>query len=171
MLGRVRESLFNILGDELDGAEVLDLFSGSGGLGLEALSRGAARVRFVEQSAKARKALRRNCETFGLAADEVEHAPGDALLADAWRRPNGERWADVAFVDPPYPLWRSAGDRRTLLATVQRVLDEAVVPGGVLVLHTHPRDLEPADLGLPSDAEPRIYGNSALWLLRATPST
>ena len=49
MLGRVKENLFNILGDEVVDAEVLDLFSGSGGLGLEALSRGARLVRFVEQ--------------------------------------------------------------------------------------------------------------------------
>ncbi|MEM9382629.1 MAG: 16S rRNA (guanine(966)-N(2))-methyltransferase RsmD [Planctomycetota bacterium] len=167
MLGRVKESLFSILGDEVDGARVLDLFSGSGGLGLEALSRGAASVRFVEQSAAARKALRRNCDAFGVTDEEVEHAPGDALLADAWRRPDGARWADLAFLDPPYPIWRTPGDRATMLAVVRKVVDEALVPGGLLVLHTHPSDLEPSDLGLDDDAEPRVYGNSALWFVRA----
>jgi 16S rRNA (guanine966-N2)-methyltransferase len=167
MLGRVKENLFNILADEVVDAEVLDLFSGSGGLGLEALSRGAQRVRFVEQSSAARRVLRKNCDACDLADEEVEHAPGDALVGDAWRRPDGSRWADVAFLDPPYPIWRAPGDRATMLAVVRAVLAEAVVPGGVLVLHTHPRDLRPEDLGLPDDAEPRVYGNSALWFLRA----
>lgn len=167
MLGRVKENLFNILAEEVLDAEVLDLFSGSGGLGLEALSRGARRVRFVEQSSAARRVLRKNCEACGLADDEVEHAPGDALVGTAWRRPDGERWADVAFLDPPYPIWRTPGDRATMLAVVRAVLAEAVVPGGVLMLHTHPRDLRPDELGLDDDAEPRVYGNSALWFLRA----
>ena len=166
MLGRVKENLFNILGDEVDGAAVLDLFSGSGSIGLEALSRGAESVRFVEESKDARKALRKNCEMLDLGPMEVEHAPGDAMIADAWRRPDGERWADVAFLDPPYPIWRAPGDRKTMLAVVEAVLKEALKPTGILVLHTAPRDLEGADLGLPAEAKPRVYGNSALWFLR-----
>lgn len=167
MLGRVKENLFNIIGDEVDGAQVLDLFSGSGSIGLEALSRGATRVRFVEQSKVARQALRKNCEAFGVTDEEVEHAPGDALSADAWRSAGAERWADIAFLDPPYPIWRAPGDRRTMIAVVQAVLTEALVPGGLLVLHTPPKELKPEDFGLDADDEPRVYGKSALWLLRA----
>ena len=166
MLGRVKENVFNILGEEVDGARVLDLFSGSGSLGLEALSRGARHVRFVEQSKDARKALRKNCEMLQLDHDEVEHAPGDALLADAWREPGGERWVDIAFLDPPYPIWKNPGDRRTMLAVVKAVLREAIAPTGVLVLHTAPKDVDFADLGAPDGAEPRTYGNSAIWFLR-----
>ncbi len=166
MLGRVKENVFNILGDEVDEAVVLDLFSGSGSLGLEALSRGAAKVRFVENSKDARKALRKNCQAFDLAEGEVEHAPGDALLADAWREPGGERWADIAFLDPPYPMWRAPGDRKTMLAVIKAVLTECLRPTGVMVLHTHPDDLEAGNLGLPEGSKPRIYGNSAIWFLR-----
>lgn len=167
MLGRVKENLFNILGDEVVDAQVLDLFSGSGSLGLEALSRGAKRVRFVEHSSVARKALRRNCQDFGVTDEEVEHAPGDAMLADAWRQLDGSRWADIAFLDPPYPIWRTPGDRATMLSVVKAVLKEALVPDGMLVLHTHPRELSAEDLDLPADAKARVYGNSALWFLRA----
>lgn len=166
MLGRVKENVFNILGAEVEGAAVLDLFSGSGALGLEALSRGARRVRFVEQSKEARRSLRKNCEMLGLEHDEVEHAPGDALIAEAWREPGGERWADIAFLDPPYPIWRAPGDRRTMLAVVKAVLTEAVAPTGVLVLHTAPGDVDYADLGLPEGTRPRTYGNSAIWFIR-----
>jgi 16S rRNA (guanine966-N2)-methyltransferase len=166
MLGRVKENLFNILGEEIIDATVLDLFSGSGSIGLEALSRGAKSVRFVEESKDARKALRKNCEGLDLEPGEVEHAPGDAMIADAWREPGGERWADVAFLDPPYPIWRAPGDRRTMLAVVEAVLKEALKPTGVLVLHTSPKDLDGPDLGLSQDAKPRVYGNSALWFLR-----
>lgn len=166
MLGRVKENVFNILGPEVEDARVLDLFSGSGALGLEALSRGAASVRFVEQSKEARRALRKNCEMLDLGAPEVVHAPGDALVAEAWREPGAGRWVDVAFLDPPYPIWRAPGDRRTMLAVVKAVLAEAVVPTGVLVLHTAPRDLDHADLGLPDGTKPRVWGQSAVWFLR-----
>jgi 16S rRNA (guanine(966)-N(2))-methyltransferase RsmD len=166
MLGRVKENLFNILGDEVEDAAVLDLFSGSGSIGLEALSRGAASVRFVEESKEARRALRKNCDSLDLEPGEIEHAPGDAMAAEAWRRPGDERWADLAFLDPPYPIWRSPGDRRRMLSVVTAVLNEALKPTGMLVLHTAPKDLDGPDLGLSSGAKPRTYGNSALWFLR-----
>ncbi len=166
MLGRVKENLFNILGDEVIDAAVLDLFSGSGSIGLEALSRGATSVRFVEESKEARRSLRKNCDALDLEVGEVEHAPGDAMVAGAWRKPGDDRWVDVAFLDPPYPIWSSPGDRRRMLSVVTAVLNEAVKPTGVLVLHTAPNDLDGPDLGLPTDAKPRIYGNSALWFLR-----
>jgi len=166
MLGRVKESVFNILGDEVEDAVVLDLFSGSGALGLEALSRGARRVRFVEESKEARKALRRNCEAFGLGPDEVEHRPGDALAAEAWREPGQGRWADLAFLDPPYPIWRAPGDRRTMLAVVRSVLAECLKPDAPMVLHVPPGALSAVDLKLDAEAKPRRYGQSEIWFLR-----
>jgi 16S rRNA (guanine966-N2)-methyltransferase len=92
---RVRETVFNWLGQRLDGLTCLDLFSGSGALGLEAASRGARQVVLVEQSLAAVAALRANAERLGA---PVEVVPGDALAFLA--RPP-QRF-DVVFVDPPY---------------------------------------------------------------------
>ena len=93
---RVRETLFNWLGQRLEGCACLDLYAGSGALGFEAASRGAARVVMVENDRAVLAALRRSRERLG--ADEVEVVAGDALeyLARA-----GERF-DVVFLDPPF---------------------------------------------------------------------
>jgi 16S rRNA (guanine966-N2)-methyltransferase len=93
---RVRETLFNWLGQDLTGLACLDLFAGSGVLGFEAASRGAARVVMVDQSRMVARALRENAERFGAA--QVEVVQGDAL--DYLR--HDARQFDVVFVDPPF---------------------------------------------------------------------
>lgn len=95
---RVREAWFSILGDAIPGARVLDLFAGSGALGLEALSRGAAHATFVELSARSIKALHANVAALDVADRATIHR-GDVLRFVA-RLP--ERAFDVAFADPPY---------------------------------------------------------------------
>jgi 16S rRNA (guanine966-N2)-methyltransferase len=92
---RVRETLFNWLGQRLDGLACVDLFAGSGALGFEALSRGAARVVMVEKDSAVAEALRESAKLLEAAAEIVV---ADAL---AWLGKSGERF-DVAFVDPPY---------------------------------------------------------------------
>jgi 16S rRNA (guanine966-N2)-methyltransferase len=96
---RVRETLFNWLGQDLTGLSCLDLFAGSGALGFEAASRGAARVVMVERDPAAAAALRENAKT--LAGSRVEIVRADALQFAATLRPAGERF-DVIFLDPPY---------------------------------------------------------------------
>jgi 16S rRNA (guanine966-N2)-methyltransferase len=93
---RVRETLFNWLGTRLPGASCLDLFAGSGALGLESLSRGAAHVTFVERDGAAARELRTRLSEWGATSADVEH--GDALrfLGGAGRP------FDVAFLDPPF---------------------------------------------------------------------
>ena len=93
---RVRETLFNWLGQRLTGLAVLDLFAGSGVLGFEALSRGAARVVMVERDRGACEQLRATAKE--LAAEGLEIVGGDAI---AWLSGAGETF-DVVFVDPPY---------------------------------------------------------------------
>jgi 16S rRNA (guanine966-N2)-methyltransferase len=93
---RVRETLFNWLGQQLDGCACLDLYAGSGALGFEAASRGAARVVMVETDRAVLAALRRSRER--LPAGQVEIVAGDAL--EYLARP-GERF-DVVFLDPPF---------------------------------------------------------------------
>ena len=94
---RVRETLFNWLGQDLDGQTCLDLFAGSGALGMEAASRGAARVVMVERNARAAKQLRANQER--LSARTVEVVEADALRLAAGLRPES---FDVVFLDPPF---------------------------------------------------------------------
>jgi 16S rRNA (guanine966-N2)-methyltransferase len=125
---RVREALFAML-DDLGGANVLDLFAGSGGLGIEALSRGAASAVFVERDALALRALRANLASLGLAAPKARVRRSDALVAlrSAWRR---EETYDLIFIDPPYAQARDWGTGLSvvlapLLATAARVIVES----------------------------------------------
>lgn len=94
---RVRETLFNWLGQRLDGQRCLDLFAGSGALGFEAASRGAARVLMVERNARAAAQLRANQQH--LAARMIEIAEADALRLAASLAPAS---FDVVFLDPPF---------------------------------------------------------------------
>ena len=102
---RVKESMFNILQFDIEGSRVLDLFAGTGQLGIEALSRGAAAAVFVEQRRDAAALIRENLKLTGL-TDRARVVNGEALsyLASA-----GERF-DLVFLDPPYAagLWKPA---------------------------------------------------------------
>lgn len=93
---RVRETLFNWLGQRLDGLACIDLFAGSGALGFEARSRGAARVTMIERDRRVCDHLRTSLAELG--AEGVEIVQGDAV---AWLARAGGRY-DVAFIDPPY---------------------------------------------------------------------
>jgi 16S rRNA (guanine966-N2)-methyltransferase len=101
---RVREAIFDILYSQggVEGAQVVDLFAGSGALGIEALSRGAASVTFVDQDPVAVEAIRANLASVGLAEAERD---GDATVvradADRWVATTASRY-DLALVDPPY---------------------------------------------------------------------
>jgi 16S rRNA (guanine966-N2)-methyltransferase len=93
---RVRETLFNWLGQRLDGLKCLDLFAGSGALGFEALSRGAERVVMVERDREAVDALRANAKALEAEGLDVVHGEALAFLAA------GKEKYDVVFMDPPY---------------------------------------------------------------------
>ena len=97
---RVRETLFNWLGQDLTGLACLDLFAGSGALGFEAASRGAARVVMVEQSAKVAASLKANVDLLG-AEGRMEIVRADAVKFASSRGSDGARF-DVLFLDPPY---------------------------------------------------------------------
>jgi 16S rRNA (guanine966-N2)-methyltransferase len=95
-LGRVRETLFNWLTGHLEGRRCLDLYAGSGALGFEALSRGAAHVTFVDDDAEAVKHLHRNRLQLGAVDSRIVHA-----RALSWLRRDDTQW-DVVFLDPPF---------------------------------------------------------------------
>jgi 16S rRNA (guanine966-N2)-methyltransferase len=149
---RVREALFSILGP-LDGERVLDLFAGSGALGLEALSRGAAHATFVEHDRAALRALRDNVADLGADADVVA---GDAR---AFLRAAQERGAqyDLVFLDPPY---RAAAGLAQELSLAPVLAD-----GGRVVGESDRRT--PLDLPL-SLTDERRYGDTLIRIYALT---
>ena len=118
---RVRETLFNWLAPYLPGARCLDLYAGTGALGLEALSRGAARVVFVERNAIASRQLRRNIESLRAENAELVEQEAIAFLRDRSRGP-----FDIAFLDPPFAAGLLEETCR-LLAGSQQLVDGALV--------------------------------------------
>ena len=156
---RVREALFSSLQDRIPGARVLDLFAGTGALGLEALSRGAASVVLVERSGRNLALVRSNVEVVALPGAEVVH--GDALTV--LRDPPGSPY-DLALLDPPY---RMPDDELTeiLVALTPHLADDAVVVVERDRRAGAPR--WPANL-LPDDD--RRYGDTVLHRARATGS-
>jgi len=143
----VRETAFNLIGP-VDGATVLELFAGSGALGLEALSRGAARATLVDSDRAACRSINANLDKLGLAAT--------VLCQDALRAVSTDRGSyDLILADPPYDydgLDRLAPHLKRLLA-----------PDGLLVLQTQARD-EPVVDGLTVRTS-RKYGSARLTLL------
>jgi 16S rRNA (guanine966-N2)-methyltransferase len=146
---RVREAAFNLIGP-VDGASVLDLFAGSGAMGLEALSRGAASAVLVENEREALRAIDRNVEKLGLKGVSV--VPRDALQALATDR----RAYDLIICDPPYGYT----DHQRLAP----YLAKALAPEGLLVYETGARE-EPQIQGL-STRTSRTYGSARLTLFR-----
>jgi 16S rRNA (guanine966-N2)-methyltransferase len=139
---------------------VLDLFAGSGSLGLEALSRGARHVRFVERGAAALDALRSNVRTLGVRGRTTVVAD-DALKPASWGPA-----ADLVFLDPPYAILEQRRGR--MLEIVARLVGERLRPGGVVVLHT-PRDALSASDVATLGARVRRYGTNDVWFLEAGP--
>jgi 16S rRNA (guanine966-N2)-methyltransferase len=97
---RVKESMFNILQDDIVGKVVLDLFAGTGNLGIEALSRGAKKTIFVEKGRQALRLIQRNLTQFGL-EERSEILPKDANRAIGILKQKGESF-DLILMDPPY---------------------------------------------------------------------
>lgn len=129
---RVRENVFNILG-AVDGAVVLDLYAGSGAMGLEALSRGAARAVFVERDGDAVRAIERNLDKLRLSATVLRQDAVTALAAEA---ASGRKY-DLVLVDPPYEMY---SDIEPQLA---RYLPALLAGDGVVVVETDAR-VEPS---------------------------
>ncbi len=115
-LGRVRETLFNWLAADIDGARCLDLFAGSGALGFEALSRGAAEVTYVERNRKAASAIKSNITLLG-----VEQASVHCVDARQFLTRDTSAW-DIVFFDPPFTT--SAAELLDLLLTDSRLREQ-----------------------------------------------
>jgi 16S rRNA (guanine966-N2)-methyltransferase len=153
MTDRAREALFSSLGQRTQGARVLDLYAGSGSLGLEALSRGAHSVVFVEKARQALVALRRNAAAVGLGG-EVFSTDVEGFLAHC------RLSFDLVFVDPPYAL---------SLASVQEVLskiDPLLDTDATVVVHRRVGENPPTAGKRLTLVGERVYGDSRLWTYR-----
>jgi 16S rRNA (guanine966-N2)-methyltransferase len=148
---RVREALFDLVGP-VDGASVLDLYAGSGALGLEALSRGAAQCTFAETDAAACRMIRRNLSQLGLDGGLVVQRDAAALVRGEVA---AHRRHELVLVDPPYERWAE------LEAVLAPLLAAVVAPAGVVVVESAAR-VEPR---LPLDlVTSRRYGSARLTL-------
>jgi 16S rRNA (guanine966-N2)-methyltransferase len=149
---RAREAAFNLIGP-VDGAEVLDLFAGSGAMGLEALSRGAARAVFVESDRDAARAIDRNLEKLRLTGAIVLQRDAIQMLAEEAAR--GRRY-DLVLVDPPYEMFIS------LQNGLSRHLPDVLAPDGIVVVETSARE-EP-ELPTLSLRTSRRYGGARITI-------
>jgi 16S rRNA (guanine966-N2)-methyltransferase len=165
---RAREGLFATivsLTGSLDGARVLDLYAGSGAVGLEALSRGAAHVLLVESAAQAARVIRDNIEAIGLPGAEVVTDRVERVLArgPAPSGPNDSGRYDVVFADPPSAL---AGDE--VSAMLQALSDRGwLAPGALVIVERATRS---GPVSWPAGLQPdraRRYGEATFWYGRA----
>lgn len=157
---RVREAIFNVLAHgivdfDIEGARVLDLFAGSGALGLEALSRGARFVLFVEHSAAARAVIRRNAEELGVIGQIKIWRRDAARLGPCAPMPP----FDLAFLDPPYGKGLGEAALKSLIA------GEWLEPGAVAVLEEAERSpVDPPESF--SLLDRRAYGDTQVLFYR-----
>jgi 16S rRNA (guanine966-N2)-methyltransferase len=147
---RVREALFAIL-EPIAEARVLDLYAGSGALGIEALSRGAAHADFVEGDVRAAGTIRRNLAALGLTAAAVHRRDALAFLG------SGSGPYDLVFADPPYSCASRLGER------LSRALPAVLSEDAVIVIESDKR--LPLEVELPLVDE-RTYGDTRIALHR-----
>lgn len=150
---RVREALFSMLG-EIGGLKVLDLFAGTGALGIEALSRGAERVVFVERDGAAGRTLQENLDALALGSERAEPRRGEALAALRAASRNGEFY-DLIFIDPPY------GDAARLGPELSAMLPPLLAHAARVVVEADRR--APLALELPILTE-RRYGDTSITI-------
>ena len=152
---RVKETLFGILADRVIDARVLDLYAGSGSVGIEALSRGAASCDFVEHDRRAVAAIRENLERAGVQAHASVHASDVMRFLE---RSEDARF-ELVFLDPPY-------EDRAIVAPLER-LSGRLAPGATVVLKHHWRTPVSEPPGLARWRE-RRFGETTLTFLATT---
>ena len=152
--GLVKQAIFNMAGPSIEGASVLDLFAGSGALGIEALSRGAASVTFVDRQPRGLDILRQNLEVLGL-KERAKVVRSDVVR---WLEasPDAIKGAGFVFLDPPY--------EDVVLDRALKVLDREVA--GAIVMAEHSRRQELPQLSRLTVDRQRRYGDTIVTVLR-----
>lgn len=159
----VRQAVFNIIGPDVHGASVLDLFAGSGSFGIEALSRGASRAVFVEKNPATFTVLEQNISTCGFTESSIV-VKGDSMdFIDSVISGKAPGSFDLVFADPPYAL--SSGP--LLLELVEALSSPLLTQksGSRIILHVEAISADPAVIErLPGSLELRKYGRNLLCL-------
>jgi 16S rRNA (guanine(966)-N(2))-methyltransferase RsmD len=154
---RTKESLFNIVGTDMEGASLLDLFAGTGSIGIEALSRGAAFVRFVDRERAAIQTIKANLNHTGLTeGSQVLHMDAFRLLEGA-----ADRTFDYVYIAPPQykSMWKQA--LLSLDAHSGWLSEDAWV-----IVQIHPVEAEPVELKSLEEIDRRTYGSTLLIFYR-----
>jgi 16S rRNA (guanine966-N2)-methyltransferase len=153
---RVKEALFSILGDWIIEARVLDLFGGTGAVGIEALSRGAAHVTFVEKSHAATRVTGENLRITAL-ADRAYVKKGDVFKFLAQSPPQGKPF-DLIYIAPPQykQMWVEA------IQMIDERLEAWLLPDGAVVVQIHPLEYEAVPLQNLALYDERRYGSTLL---------
>jgi 16S rRNA (guanine966-N2)-methyltransferase len=154
---RVRETLFNVLGQWLEGERVLDLYAGTGALALEALSRGAGHAVLVDQSREAVQLCRGNAERLGF-AERCEVLAMPVARALPLLRGRNEPF-QLVFADPPYAL-------EVLSSTLEALAGGLVAPGGTVVLEHAKEEAAPERHGPFEQVDARLFGDTQVSLYR-----
>lgn len=150
---RVKEGLFSAIQFDIEGRRVLDLFAGSGALGIEALSRGAAHCVFVDQSPEAVAMIRQNLQSTGLAAQsQVICREASAFLAHT----RGEQPFDLVFLDPPYQYPQ--------LLSILTQVSARVPKGGIVTCETSAQQQLPETIENLTLYRTYRYGNVQIWV-------
>ncbi len=153
-MDRVKEALFNILGDTVDGATFLDLYAGTGSVGIEALSRGAAEAVFVENAGPAIRTIQENLKTTGL-EDRARIVRQD--VRDYLRQAEPEPFEYIYVAPPQYQnLWLD-----TLLLIDSH--PDHLEPDSLVIVQIDPQEQQDVTLNVLVPVDERRYGNTLLW--------
>ncbi len=155
----VRKAIFDILGPEIEGVRFLDLFAGSGAVGLEAISRGAKHVTFVERDPKCYATIKENLVLFGVATGHYSLIEADALMTIKNFSRQGKK-VDICFLDPPF--------RRDLGKKALKTLGgyDILQPTSMVIIQTDTAEDLPEQTGRFSIYTQRTYGSSALYFYK-----
>jgi 16S rRNA (guanine966-N2)-methyltransferase len=169
-MDQVRAAIFSSLAERVAGTRVLDLFAGAGGLGIEALSRGAVSATFVERERAAADCIRRNLEKTKLAAVAKVTIQEVAGFLDRLGRQETPACFDLIFADPPYTTREQPIDFGLQLTT-SSMLRNALAPDGLLILEKSPRHLLNVDPLAWEIVRQKRYGSTEVLFLRVVAAT
>jgi len=153
---RIREAVFNMIAHRVPGAVCVDLFAGSGAMGIEALSRGAAYVLFCDKWAPAVQSIRENLKTFGVSGSMYSVAAADFLSCRAQLSACAP--IDIAFLDPPY--------HEGYYQPAMELLEPYMAPGGLIIAESEASERLSESCLTFTCVESRKYSSSRVWFYR-----